>query len=156
MNSVHTTPFCFCKINLSTRIILSPMSVFLVASFVLNLPPESYTDSSPPWPSHSLLLNHSNYTWRRVQVMTFLIMQFSPTSCHFVPLLSKYSSQHPLLRHPESGFPLMSSETKFHSYKTTDKIIVLHILIFTFLDSRRGDKMLNYIVELDGKITKGK
>jgi hypothetical protein len=27
-----------------------------------------------------------------------------------------------------------------HTYKTTDRIIVLYILIFTFLDSRRKDK----------------
>jgi hypothetical protein len=30
--------------------------------------------SHPPW------LGNSNYTWRRVQVMKLLIMQFSPTS----------------------------------------------------------------------------
>jgi hypothetical protein len=44
-----------------------------------------------PCPSH---LHHSNYTWRRVQVMKLLIMQFSPTSCHFIPLRTNYSPQH--------------------------------------------------------------
>jgi hypothetical protein len=39
-----------------------------------------------PCPSHSPWFHHSNYTWRRVQVMKLLIMQFSPTSCHFIPL----------------------------------------------------------------------
>jgi hypothetical protein len=34
-----------------------------------------------PHPSHPSWLDYSNYTWRRVQVMKFLIMQFSPTSC---------------------------------------------------------------------------
>jgi hypothetical protein len=29
-----------------------------------------------PCPSHSPWLDHSNYTWRRVQVMEVLIMQF--------------------------------------------------------------------------------
>jgi hypothetical protein len=37
-----------------------------------------------PCPSHPPCLDHSNYTWRRVQVMKLLIMQFSPTSCHFI------------------------------------------------------------------------
>jgi hypothetical protein len=50
-----------------------------------------------PW------LSHSNYTWRRVQVM-MLIMQFSPTSCHFISLRSKYSPQYPVLKHPPSMF----------------------------------------------------
>jgi hypothetical protein len=37
-------------------------------------------------PSHPSWLDHSNYTWRRVQVVKLLIMQFSPISCRFVPL----------------------------------------------------------------------
>jgi hypothetical protein len=34
-------------------------------------------------------LDHSNYTWRRVQVMKLHITQFSPTSRHFITLRSK-------------------------------------------------------------------
>jgi hypothetical protein len=30
-----------------------------------------------PCPSHPPWLDHSNYTWRRVQVMKLLLMQFS-------------------------------------------------------------------------------
>jgi hypothetical protein len=37
-----------------------------------------------PCPSHPPWLDHSNYTWRRVQPMKLLIMQFSPLSCHFI------------------------------------------------------------------------
>jgi hypothetical protein len=53
--------------------------VFLVVSFLLDFPPKSYMlSSSPhsfymPCPSRPLLLAHSNYTWRRVQVMKLLI-----------------------------------------------------------------------------------
>jgi hypothetical protein len=47
--------------------------------------------------SHSHWLDHSNYTWRRVQVMKLLITQFSPTTCHSIPLLCKYSPQHAVL-----------------------------------------------------------
>jgi hypothetical protein len=53
-------------------------------------------------PSLPTWLDHSVYVWRRVQVMKLLIMQFSPTSCHFISLRSKYSPQHPVLKHPQS------------------------------------------------------
>jgi hypothetical protein len=36
-------------------------------------------------------------------------------------------------------------ETKSHPYITTGKIIVLYILIYMFLDSRREDKRLCFI-----------
>jgi hypothetical protein len=49
-----------------------------------------------PRPSHPTWIYQSNYTWQRVQVMKFLIMQFSPTFHPFNPLWSKYS-QHPVL-----------------------------------------------------------
>jgi hypothetical protein len=35
-------------------------------------------------PSLSPLLDHSNYTWRRVQVTKLLIMHFSPICHHFI------------------------------------------------------------------------
>jgi hypothetical protein len=63
-----------------------------VVSFLLAFQPLSYMrSSSPPFvlhapPIHPSWLDYSNYTWRRVQLMNFLIMQFSPTSCLFIPL----------------------------------------------------------------------
>jgi hypothetical protein len=39
-------------------------------------------------PSHPWC-DHSNYTSRRVQVMKLLMMQFSSTTCHFIPLRSE-------------------------------------------------------------------
>jgi hypothetical protein len=56
-----------------------------------------------PCPFHPPWFDDSNYTWRRVHVTKFLIMQFSPTSCHFISLWSKYS-HHPVLKHPQSVF----------------------------------------------------
>jgi hypothetical protein len=44
-----------------------------------------------PRPSHPPCFDHPNNTGRRVQALQLLIMQFSPTSCHFIPLRSKYS-----------------------------------------------------------------
>jgi hypothetical protein len=32
------------------------------------------------------------------------IMRFSQDSCHFISLRSKYSPQHPVLKHPQSMF----------------------------------------------------
>jgi hypothetical protein len=49
-----------------------------------------------PCPSHPPWLDHS--TWRRLRVMKLLIMQFSPTSRHFISLRFKYSFQHHVLK----------------------------------------------------------
>jgi hypothetical protein len=72
--------------------------------------------------------------------MKLLIMQFSPTSCHFISLWSKYSRQHPVLKHPQSMFPLKVIDQFSHQYETTGKIIDLYIIIFMLLDSRREYK----------------
>jgi hypothetical protein len=81
-----------------------------MVSFLLASPTVSYMHSSSPHsycmpcPSNLPLLDHSNYIWRKIQVMKHLIMKFSPTSCHFVSLRSKYSPQHPVLKRPQSVF----------------------------------------------------
>jgi hypothetical protein len=57
-----------------------------------------------------------------------------------IPFRSKYSPQHPVLKHPQSVLPLMS-ETMFHAHKKTRaKMILFYILIFTFLGSRQEDE----------------
>jgi hypothetical protein len=76
-----------------------------------------------------------NYVSRGVQVMKLLIMQFSRISHHFISLQTKYSPQHIVLKHPQSMFPLNVRDQVSHPYRTTGKIIVLYIQIFTFLDS---------------------
>jgi hypothetical protein len=48
--------------------------------------------------------------------MKFLIMQFSPTSCHFISLRSKYFPWHPLLKLPSVYVSPLLSETKFHTH----------------------------------------
>jgi hypothetical protein len=42
---------------------------------------------------------HSNYTWRKVQVMKLLLMLIYPASRCFTPLRSKYSPRQPVLKH---------------------------------------------------------
>jgi hypothetical protein len=46
-------------------------------------------------PSHTPWFNHPMNMWWRVHIMKLLIMWVSPASCHFLPLRSKYSPQHP-------------------------------------------------------------
>jgi hypothetical protein len=55
-------------------------------------------------------------------------MQFSPTSCHFISLRSKYS-QHPVLKHRGVRSSLHTRDQASHPYRTTGKIIILYILI---------------------------
>jgi hypothetical protein len=38
------------------------------------------------------------------KIMKLLVRYFSPSSCHFIPLWSKYSPQHPVLKHPQFMF----------------------------------------------------
>jgi hypothetical protein len=61
--------------------------VFLVVSFLLTFPAISYIhSSSPPFvlhacPPHPPRLDHSNYTWRRVQVMKLFFITRLIHSC---------------------------------------------------------------------------
>jgi hypothetical protein len=95
-----------------------------------------------PTPSHPPWLDHTNYTWRRLQAKKFLIMKFprvSITSSILSPnillsILFSYTLSH--------CYFLIVRDQVPHPYRTTGKIIILHILIFIFLDSRREDKML--------------
>jgi hypothetical protein len=55
-------------------------------------------------------------------------MQYSPSSCCFLPLGSRYS-QHPVLKHHQSAFFPSCEWASFTPIK--DKITVLYILMFT-------------------------
>jgi hypothetical protein len=108
--------------------------------FPSGLPPKPYMHSSSPHachmpcPSHCPWLDHSNYIWRRVQVMKLLIMQFSLS-----PTISSLFSPNILLSTLFSN-TLNVRDQVLHPYTTTGQIIVLYIPNFTFLDSRREDK----------------
>jgi hypothetical protein len=71
---ILSTHLCLCLLSglfpygFPTKI----LHAFLICQFLL---------LHPPW------LDHSHYTWRRVQVMK-LLMEFSPTSYHFISLQS--------------------------------------------------------------------
>jgi len=55
-------------------------------------------------PSHPPWLDPPSNIWWTMQVMTLLIIQSSPASCHFLQLRFKYSPQHPALKHSQSMF----------------------------------------------------
>jgi hypothetical protein len=104
INPGHTTPSYLYKMHLklSTTYVL----VLLVISFLFAFPPKFYMHSSYPHSCYMSCPSHYNYIWETVQVMKLLIMQLSQISYHFIHLPSKYSSQHPVLKHPQSMFSL--------------------------------------------------
>jgi hypothetical protein len=74
-----------------------------------------YVSSPLAWfmPSqcHSIIL--IRYIWWRAQLTKLLITQFSPVSYYFIPLGSKHSPQHPVLKHPyPQTVPILMSETQ--------------------------------------------
>jgi hypothetical protein len=86
------------------------VQVFLLVSLLLAFSPKYYMHSpsthacNMPCPSYFLRRDHCNYIWRRVQIMVRLFMQLSPTSFYFIPLLTKYSPQRPVLKYLQSMF----------------------------------------------------
>jgi len=84
-----------------------------------------------PRQSHSSRYKHQNKIGWGVQIMKLLIMYVSPLPCYFVPLspdilLSTLFSNTLSLRSS-----LIVSYQVSHPYKTTSKIIILYILIFS-------------------------
>jgi hypothetical protein len=51
---------------------------------------------------YRVLVGKPNDIWGSVQIMKFLIVQLPPFSRHLIPLMSKYFSQNPVLKHPQS------------------------------------------------------
>jgi hypothetical protein len=93
-------------------------------------------------PSHPPCFDYPNNTGQRVQTVQLLIMQFSLTSCH-LSLLGPNILLSTLFSNTLNLCSSLKVRDKVsHPYKTRCKIIVLYILIFTFLDSRREDKRL--------------
>jgi hypothetical protein len=132
INQINTIPSYLSKIYFNT--VYSPTSWSSQWSlYLLAFPTISYMHSySPhscymPYQSHTPLLHYSNFTWRTVQVMNLLIIQFSPTSCHFISLQSKHSPQHSVLKHPQSIFLLL-------------------LFFFAFRQQTWGQKVLNWMV----------
>jgi hypothetical protein len=83
-----------------------------------------------PCPSHPPWRDHSNCTWRRVQVRSFsYAIPSKLTSFHLSPV--QIFSSAPCSQTP---FNVSVSDQLSHPYRTTGKITIFCILIFTFLD----------------------
>jgi hypothetical protein len=96
---------------------------------------ELYSRAHLARPSHPHHLDHSTYTWRRVQITKLLVMQFSPFSRYFNPLRSQIFSSAPCSQTPSVCVSPLMLETSFTTIQNRR-----YILIFTFLDSTRDDK----------------
>jgi hypothetical protein len=83
-----------------------------------------------PCPPHPPWLDLPDDIWRWVQIMKILIVQLPPFSRHL-----KYSSQTPFSNILSLCSSLSVRDQVSHSYKATDRIMVLCPLTFTFLDS---------------------
>jgi hypothetical protein len=86
-----------------------------------------------PCTSHISWRDNSNYTWRTVQVMKLLIVQFSPKSCYFLSLQSKHFSQHPVLIYPQSmhlSQPQIPSFTSVQNNRQNDSCVYSNFYVF--------------------------
>jgi hypothetical protein len=72
-------------------------------------PPHACHMSHPPQPPW---FNHPNNIRWRIQAAKFIIMQFSPWSI-FIPFMSKYPPQHPVLKNPQTMFLPLSERPSF-------------------------------------------
>jgi hypothetical protein len=75
--------------------------------------------------------------------MKILIMQFPPTSYHFISFFGQNILLNTLFSNTLSlSFSLNARDQVSHEYKTTGKIIFYVILIFKFLERKGKDKKI--------------
>jgi hypothetical protein len=116
-----------------------PSGLFPLGFPTENLPAVLIASRSTTWPSYLLLLdlitrNRPNIWWR-VQIFKLTMMQISPSSCHFLAVRSKYSGQHPVLRHLQSMFCHHVRDQVSHPHKRYDYSFVY--FYFTFCNCQK-------------------
>jgi hypothetical protein len=103
------TPYCLSEIQCHIMIppMLGPSGGLFPPGLhteILYIPPNRFLQHALPISPSSASSLYLAYTRRTVQLMELPVMQFSPPSRHSIPLRSKYSSQHPVLKHPQFMF----------------------------------------------------
>jgi hypothetical protein len=146
MNSIHTLKSYLTEIHFSIIFPSPPRSFEWSVSFRLSSKYLVLISHAPhvghtPRPSHSPWRDHPNSVWWRVQITKLLTVRFPPASCHFVQHRCKWSPEHPVVRHPQPVFFPQCDRQCFTPMQKVDKIILLYILLFTFLDEKREDKL---------------
>ena len=95
---------------------------------------------------NSSRFDHPNNIGLGVRIIKLFIMSFSPLSCYLVPLRPKYSSQHPILKHPKPTSSLHTRNTRkflprfFGSFSWfySSATIVTQLRAVGLLDLREG------------------
>jgi hypothetical protein len=97
----HSIPLRFILI-LCSHLCTSP-KWFFPCGFYSSIPHTPSTNHMP-YLSHPLWVHNHNNIWRRVKIIKFLIMEFSPASSYVLLLRHKYSPYHTVLKHCQSTF----------------------------------------------------
>jgi len=137
MNPVHTLPTCFSKIQPNIITLSTPMSSKCPVPFRLSNQNFVWSFQN----SHVHYMPTSSYPWfydcniwQWEQNMKFFI-HLPPASCYF-PHRSNYFPGHPVLICYEPCSSPKVRDQVWHQHKTTHKIKVLSILIFTLLNRK--------------------
>jgi hypothetical protein len=106
------------------------LSGLILSDFVTKILYAFLNASYMPHPSHPPWLGHTGWS---IQIMKLHIIRFSPTSCYFIRLRSKYFSQNPVLRDLQCIYFCQSEEPNFtHTQKE-----VLFFILYTDLWDRK-------------------
>jgi hypothetical protein len=89
----------------------------------------------------------SPLTRRREQITRLFIMQFSSTSCHLISPRSKFSPQHPVLKHPQSMFLFQCQRPSFRPIQNHGQNYnSVYSNFYVFRQQTRIQKVLNWMV----------